>query len=727
MSIVLVNTKPGDIPGRLVPGRPVDFGFRNTDIRSSLRLNSLNILGGMSRFTGAGIPVPVAGSSVALVTVGDGGYASPTGTVSTSSGLSITKGYDTEDEAGIYRVHFPCDANSTALALVRFRVSPDAWRASGRRWSQSDGILPPFLALRHDGLGGRVCAYLRQSGGSYGATLEGLLPDQIPGQRVMAPPYPGSPSSVTLALRVSGETGTVELFGSIDDLPLQGPLVTTSMESLVGSSTASGDGVSLFFGNCGVANTSVVVEEWGLYPDFPNWVQGGMSAPSVTLQRLPDSPCVYDPKGGYTPEEYPVHPWRPVGSTLTSLHPSIGNPALSEAFDLKRTVYPAYLFRAEARVGFSSGSLLEAAIKIPGAPAGVRGPILRIADAVRQYDVGIDIGQGEAHLTLAGQEVSFSPDAYTDLRMCLDPRDHRVHLLVNGVHALSAPDSDFPPRSGDPGFYVGFLQEGTPATLRIRHLEYLTDYHAWEGSGGQMPNSSELLRIYGSDEYLENGSLVLDKGQTGYGLTGGYRVDALMQPWDGLWAEFSVQAEYAANHRDASGRLDTGIGFFVDLPGQSLRLGLFSCGLGGRRIGVVPGSGSPSDILDLTALGRAFSTPADWRKEQVVRVEYRGGDSIKIWVNSLRTSDPQISIPFNPAAGRFDLPQTLIAQDRVGISFGYSLSDIVARTRWRFFRWGLSKGFDFSLSRKYPQGFSPYLFGGKFLLLPSISTTEENP
>jgi hypothetical protein len=149
-------------------------------------------------------------------------------------------------------------------------------------------------------------------------------------------------------------------------------------------------------------------------------------------------------------------------------------------------------------------------------------------------------------------------------------------------------------------------------------------------------------------------------------------------------------------------------------------LAFFDCGIGGRKIGVVPGSGSESDILNQTPLGIKFSSEVDWTVLNQYRVVVQAFQSIRVWAGSFM-AEPLITIPWRNATDGFDLPLDVTTP---GVAFGHFNHFTLpssSTTKWKFFRWGHSNGYEVAVGQKFSSGVPSYAFGGKAFILSEFN------
>ena len=187
----------------------------------------------------------------------------------------------------------------------------------------------------------------------------------------------------------------------------------------------------------------------------------------------------------------------------------------------------------------------------------------------------------------------------------------------------------------------------------------------------------------------------------------------------GFYVDFGVQVEL---YTDITGKIYApntwaGSGLYINLGNKQLQLVFVSATSGGNYLGVVPGSGNLSDIIEQTPLGVAFSAPVNWTQPIICRVVVRAFESIQVWASTnvapLSVQEPLITIPWDRAVAGFDLP---VFASAPSIQFGHFDSLTSSTTAWTFIRYGIGDGYEVAVSELFPNGLQPYLFGGKVLV-----------
>lgn len=280
-------------------------------------------------------------------------------------------------------------------------------------------------------------------------------------------------------------------------------------------------------------------------------------------------------------------------------------------------------------------------------------------------------------------------------------------------------------------FLVGHPYASTnQAELRFSHVSYLPRYLAWEAEDSLKPDDTTVdsgvrftkSAVGGGGEGISPFGITIVKS----GFTSGteYRYYKRTQAFDNVG---SVQVDFAANLVEftnengqisaANTAIDAGLVIF--LGDKRVYLNFFDCGAFGKKLGIIPGSGTPQDILSQTALGKSFSTAADWTGYNTFRVVVRSFESIQVWVGDV-TKAPAITIPWRNTVDGFDLPLDITSPAIAFGHFNFLSNPSSSTTNWRYVRWGYSNGYDVAVSQQYPDGHPKYLFGGREFLLSAF-------
>ena len=264
--------------------------------------------------------------------------------------------------------------------------------------------------------------------------------------------------------------------------------------------------------------------------------------------------------------------------------------------------------------------------------------------------------------------------------------------------------------------------------LKLDFMSYLSRYLAWEAEDSFMPDSPALdsavqftlfgLGGGGQTVTTEGASLI----KTGFLSNSEYRYfkkDQSFNSLGGIQVDFGVNVVEYTDENGQVSAANTAIsaGLTLFLGNKRVFVGFFDCGSMGRKIGIVPGSGSDVDILTQTALGKSFSASVDWSLPNKYRISVKANDSIKVWAGTV-IGDPIITIPWRNAVDGFDLPLDITAP---ALAFGHFPNFLTtsssSTTLWKYVRWGYSNGFDVAVQQMYPDGYPKYLFGGREFIL----------
>lgn len=290
------------------------------------------------------------------------------------------------------------------------------------------------------------------------------------------------------------------------------------------------------------------------------------------------------------------------------------------------------------------------------------------------------------------------------------------------------------------GSLTGIVAFGHPSvaayesTFNVSSLNYMTRYLAWDAEDSLTPDSVALpsdIRF----TYDTVGLNIESPTPSEFSLTKGDYANstfkAVYTKTQSLTDVGSIQIDFkvqVAGYTDETGRVNAPLtsvdaGIVIYLGNKRVRLGFFDCGLNGRKIGVIPGSGSEVDILNQTPLGVKFSTDVDWTVMNQYRIVVQAFQSIRVWAGSF-LADPIITIPWRNATQGFDLPLDL-TPSAVGFGhFNHFALPSSSTTKWKFFRWGHSNGYEMAVGQKFPLGVPSYAFGGKAFIL---SDFDESP
>jgi len=287
------------------------------------------------------------------------------------------------------------------------------------------------------------------------------------------------------------------------------------------------------------------------------------------------------------------------------------------------------------------------------------------------------------------------------------------------------------------GSSTGHVEFGHPSSLayeskfNLSSLTYLSRFLSWHSEDSLKPDSVALPSAtrftYNTTglniETATPSEFTLTKGEfSGSSFKAFYKKDQSLTDVGSVQVDFKVQV---SGYTDNLGRvnapstaIDAGICIF--LGNKRLRLAFFDCGIGGRKIGIVPGTGSEVDIVNQTPLGIRFSSEVDWTNLNQYRVSIQAFQGIQVWAGSF-LADPLITIPWRNATDGFDLPLDVTSP---GVAFGHFNHFTLpssSTTKWKFFRWGHSNGYEMAIGQKFSSGVPSYAFGGKAFILSEFN------
>jgi hypothetical protein len=507
----------------------------------------------------------------------------------------------------------------------------------------------------------------------------------------------------------------------------------------------------LFFGNAGRAGDVLELEEWALYTDYRLGVRDGLSLPYHAVAIRPDAPLVYRASSGNLPEANVPGRWFPVVD-LPNLPPqassgfSPGQSVVPQVIHIEKllrgptgelipsTGYCAYEREEPLLEDRQSGFMLEAFIA--GDPAVLAGDVFgagfSVDDGTDLYRVAMlqnSVRQSYGLQRKGGAVTDFTGylesgqdhalPAMTLVRLTIDRGNNQASLRLNDTEAVAVPlDSILLPPSETGQGMVRFghvLPLTTRGRFSLASLLFVPRYEAYETTGVDLP--SDLTPPFalsgpssGTCELGAQGLLVQKPEFSEPGSQLHYQRSLGASELQGLFLEFSFKV---TAYTDAFGtpfakRTKTGSSLDVFLNTKRLSIGAYDCGVYGRRIAILPGSGTEADILEQTALGQAFSARCDWTEDVVGRLLMRPFDRIELWLGPT-TNDPAIVLPWRGVGLGFDLPVDLTLS---ALRFGHTTADQSSSVLWKYLRWGVGTGYDITLTQDYRDGLTEAHFGG---------------
>ncbi len=523
------------------------------------------------------------------------------------------------------------------------------------------------------------------------------------------------------------------------------------------------DYATLYFGNVGRAGDSLQLDDWAFFPDYRVVAIGGGALPSAELSVLPDCLVEFQAAAAVLPDQISPGPWLPIADT-GFIHPAeaftyqSGSNITPYSLALSKTALAAAGFqKVEPQLSNGAdgamveGFLYGSAISTDGDSFGAG---MAIEDGTSMFKVllirtattsTIGILHTLTDKTINGYYypsvgngtswVAGAPPLLIDwttphlIRLTVDKKRLKVGLYVDEVLTLEIPTgspSVFPPSAianGRISFGHLYPLNSSVGTVNFVSLNYSPRFEAWEARDNVLP---ETLNP-DSQQWVLNKS---DTGGTAFDTTPTPNFIILTKK---QYAVFGTYLYYSHNdnfgedkgcyvdfdskvmlYTDSTGQTFaqgtwTGSALTIFLGNKRLQLGFFDCGVNGRCIGVIPGSGSVDDIINQTALGKAFSAQVNWATEMVYRVVLKAFDSIEVWANTT-LQQPLIKIPWQNATMGFDLP---LDSTTPAIAFGHFDYETSSQVGWRYIRWGIGDGYEVAMRMDFQSGLQPYLFGGK--------------
>lgn len=514
---------------------------------------------------------------------------------------------------------------------------------------------------------------------------------------------------------------------------------------------------TMYFGMPGRTGDLLRIDDFILFPDFGLQVNEGVVLPGNRLTVLPDAPVSYRADRGKKPGEIIPGRWMPTrdptqygpvdflkyrfGQDKTPRH-------LFMTKDVKgRTAFYKKEPRVEATAPVSSldGCMVEAFMS--GSAELLDGELfgagLGVDDGQKFYQVlmidnpttktyGLVKDQANITSTAYGHYLPAENVDYRTMklvRLVVDRRRGRVAVDVDEQRVIDRPITDpFPATENAVGKVLfGHIYSGdTKGRFDVKFLNYLTRYLAYESSDNILPSAAtpaftqQVSDVGGNFVVSVADGLQITKATFGTPTSKRY-FEKLHDLYDagGVMVDFKA---YVRDFTDENGTpfspaSSTGSGVRLFFGNKRLELLFVNCGVGGKRVAIVPGTGTINDILNQTDLGKSFSAPVDWTQETLYRLVYRAYDKIEVWASSV-VNEPIISIPWRNDTEGFDLPSDATTPR---IAFGHFDENASSTTFWRYFRWGNSNGYEVAIEKpmdEYPR----YLFGGRIF---SIVKVEE--
>lgn len=505
------------------------------------------------------------------------------------------------------------------------------------------------------------------------------------------------------------------------------------------------DSATLFLGNAGLTSDVLTVDDWTLYPDFRIAIEDGTQSPSHEVTRICDLLSVYSAKDGKVPSKADLIRWAPVSGwdpvTETMAYPGWSSLPSHVVLSKDGDVASA-LSRDEPRIGtVTDGCMFEAFMaaresrtptdQVFGAGIGVDDGTSRF-QVVTSFYPSPTLGLSKSVAVPGDASLLYLSSTPIDwhsrklVRLTVDRHRSKVYVEVDDQKVIEKLTSDaFPASIGGTGkLLMGHLLDTLErGSMDISYARYIQRYKAWEAVDGNLPTAAPVAFALdasgtGSTDALSPGDTKMVIRKDDFSTAGSKRAYTRSDDFsghDGVYLDFTARVAYF-NGPDGSLMSPgnwSGVGVKIGFGGHSLTLGFFDCGIYGKKVGVIPGSGSISDILTQSALGKAFSTSVDWLQTNRYRLFYNPGRSIDLYLGST-VLPPTLSIPWSNETAGFDLPSEVIPQS---ISFGHLFEDTASVSEWGYVRFGQGNGENLSIKQNFPYGLKNSHFGGRVFYL----------
>jgi hypothetical protein len=698
------------------------------------------------------------------------------------TGMLITKNSNNGGEQSVFEVKVPVRPGATVLAHFKLRIK-NAWQLFQPSWCYLTNMTGLYLGLEHGTFNTAAYVFLRKNAGVGSVVYGG--PQQTansarPAQTELAYDWTTVGDNGLLEVFILFNTYSnpfqIEIWAKkpADPAPVviaQIPYLTlgtfpTPVTHAENARPTTDDHATIFFGMPGLSGDQLQIDDWTLYPDYRFIVGTGQARTNANVVIRPDLPVIYRADANLLPTESLPSRWFPYSTVSSppgvtpdapSLYYQPGRRTKATAVRVPKTTKGGVIsfYRNEPRLGqVQDGAMIEAFISGNGFRVGeCFGAGLCIDDGAKKYKVMmVENASGRSYAiskdqlteadTRQGYYLPTTPTGDLNqidfhspklIRLVVDRRRGVVDLysVDERTPILTVPlASIFPISAGENKIEFGHLTVlPTIGYMDVQFLNYLSTYIAWEGRDGLMPDDAGLdagarftptVTDTGGSSSISNGVLTIFKKSINTSLSKRfYKINQSFDIVRGIQVDFAakVLTYNAASGEQFGANSPVGAGVTLYLGTKRLQIDFFDCGIYGRRIGVIPGSGSLADILNQTPLGKKYSAPVDWTLDNYYRVVVRPYESISIYTGSV-AGDPALVLPWIDDTTGFDLPLDITTP---GLAFGH-FNELTSTTmNWSYIRWGLSHGYDVSISHLYPDGYPSYLFSGKELVLSDFN------
>lgn len=753
MSTVQVNNIPGaDYTGQVGPQDYVHAGLRSGSLK--VQPGSINMLVAPTSLQLNPDHAPTG--DAALATKATAAFvaperedATPNATITAAGYLQIQKSVLGTTENSVFEISRVLGHSRPVMAFVQLHVN-HSWGVGSPGWCSLGNMAAPYMALEYGPLNTALYVFLRNVAGVGSLVVGGPQPTAGAargGQATIAYDWVSLiPDGDTLNLIFWIDAGNdawklqaVSAAGVTTD-------ITTGYLSTLGTFPSTGanrrvstsDQARLIIGS-GYKTDAVKFADWALFSDVRSVFEAGRPGVEAETVLRPNSPLTFEPWRGILPGDV-ESPWFTAGTLTVSLETEANSadPGILSLEKLSLTDSGS-LWRGEPDLsgGFTfemSATLVSSAqdgdttgCGVYAEPTTGKAVFLAFLLVSGTRKIGLWKGGGigvsrtdSANYYLADVDWSVR----RNYAVTYDTLRDKVTVFVDSAPVITKTiSSDLgTPLATGARVYVGFPEVGaTAGSLSVYALRLATGSKAWDAVDAALPSSGGLFNLVWGGSATTN--MVGGKAKLVTGPTGGYAFYSKAVSFDSAGG-FRVDATVAVPAAtDSHGvafppNANTGVGIRVYTGTQVVRVGLYDCGVHGRKIGVVPGSGSEQDILNQTELGRAFSAPWDWTAEVHIRVELVMYDAVRIWVGSVDSPNPVlITFPWIGSTDSFDLPSDVTSP---ALEFGHLDPGPTSTSDWGRVEWAVSRGYDISARPVY-SGILDHLFGGKIFVLTEFT------
>lgn len=677
-------------------------------------------------------------------------------------------------EKCLYEVKHDIQNLASILGYVKFRTNT-AWTQFSPDFTNLFQMTGVYFGLEHGSFNTAVYGFLRNDGATGSLVLGGPMQSYStvrPGQTEVAGlnwlsmpngtefelwfffntigypvpfPTPNVPIVEVWVRRAGSETAPI-LFQTIP-VSLLGTFKKDTFSNFREGPT---DTATFTFGLAGRTGDVLDVVDWAFFPDYRLTVNEGEAVPGCGLDFKPDALSTYKVSDGKRPDEIDAGRWFPTltGPFIrppTSLFYPPGKKTTPFALQIdKKNVAASGFEKLEPRMETSQGGMIEAfcygsqAIRV----GDTFGPGISLDDGTSVYRVvfldvssvrTVGIAKSDVDLTVAGYYTPTSNIDWTSpklYRLALDNTRAKVTLFVDEVPVLEVPTSStFPPSLSGAGrvMFGNLVPVDSRGFSRFTEVNYSPRYHAYEPSDLLLPTAAPYTwsqvgpgaglatAVVGAD-----GLVITKPDYNLFNSTLRFKHLDEFSETTGFYADFGISvSEYTdTTGHDINDYTMSGVGVNVLFGTKKLQFRLFDAGINGKHIGIIPGSGNIDDLLDQTALGRQFSAPLDWLPSTRYRIVMRGFNSIQVWA-STTVQAPLITIPWRGSVDGFDLTPHVAP---AAIEFGHLEDGPSSKAAWKYFRYGISNGYDVALTHQYDAQPPDYLFGGRTFVRSEFGT-----